>query len=59
MSSTGHAAREINLSRWTANPWMIWRELGDELPVFVRYARTMLAAQLLEFTVFQLTHLKK
>jgi hypothetical protein len=34
-------------------------EFGDELPVLVRYGRTMLSAQLLEFTVFQLTHLKK
>jgi|SRR5690349_20641459 len=34
-------------------------EFGPELPVFLRYSRTMLAAQLLEFTVFQLTHLKK
>lgn len=34
-------------------------ELGAQLPVFLRYSRTMLAAQLLEFTVFQLTHLKK
>ena len=34
-------------------------ELGPELPVFLRYSRTMLAAQLLEFTVFQLTHLQK
>lgn len=34
-------------------------ELRSELPVFLRYSRAMLAAQLLEFTVFQLTHLKK
>ena len=34
-------------------------ELGPELPVFLRYSRTMLAAQLLEFTVFQLAHLRK
>lgn len=34
-------------------------ELGEELPVFLCYSRTMLAAQLLEFTVFQLTHLER
>lgn len=34
-------------------------ELGEELAVLARYGRTMMAAQLLEFSVFQLTHLKK
>lgn len=27
--------------------------------MFLRYSKAMLAAQLLEFTVFQLTHIKK
>ncbi len=43
----------------TAEDIALMTALGGELPVFLRFSKVMLAAQLLEFTIFQITHLKK